>query len=107
MRQKRRVKMFEIKQLTEAQYEILVNMAYGWCYPFSHFNGTKKELRKEFKILREAELVEFHTGLMTEEGFTAGSGYCKNHRKLEEIDKLIEDYEKSILEKAEKESKDV
>lgn len=85
--------MFELKQLTNIQYEILVNMADDWCYPFCHFDGTKKELRREFKILREAELVEFHTGLMTEEGVTAGSGYCKNHRKLEEIDKLIEDYE--------------
>ena len=85
--------MSDIKQLTKVQYDILVEMEYDWCYPFRHFNGTKKELSKEFKILREAGLVSFYNGLMTEDGEVAGSGYCLNDSARAEIAKLIEDWE--------------
>lgn len=88
--------MSKINQLTEVQYDILVEMSYDWCYSFSHFNGTREELRKEFKILREAGLVEFYNGLMTEDGFAAGSGYCLKDMARGEIEKLIEDWEKLI-----------
>jgi len=71
----------EIIKLTNNQYEILVRIEDDyWCYPFSHFDElklTRKELSKEFKILREAGLVEFHNGLMSEEYGVAGSGYCR------------------------------
>lgn len=94
-----------IEQLTDIQYDILIEMEYDWCYPFSNFNGTKKELSKEFKILREAGLVSFERGLMTDEGQVAGSGYCLNWKAKNEIEKLINDYEakKVILERKQNE----
>ncbi len=70
--------MTEIKELTKIQYEILIRMSSSWCFGFAMFNDlglTKKELSKEFKILKEAGLVFYARGLMTEEGEVAGSGY--------------------------------
>lgn len=86
--------MNEIKQLTDIQYGILSIMGSDWCYGFRHFdelNLTKKELSKEFKILKEARLVYFSNGLMTEENEVAGSGYGIESEAV--IDKLLEDWE--------------
>ena len=87
----------KIEELTKTQYDILIKMSSDWCYPFSHFdelNLTRKELSKEFKILRESGLVEFCRGLMTEDGEVAGSGYGMD--SVEEIDRLLEKYEEAM-----------
>lgn len=87
--------MNKINTLTETQYNILSMCSDEWCYPFSYFddlNLSKKELSKEFKILREAGLVEFERGLINEEGYTAGSGYCLNDSAKNEIAILLENY---------------
>jgi len=88
--------MSEIKQLTINQYEILIQLVTDWYYPFSHFENlrlTRKVLSKEFKILREAGLVQFSNGLMTEDGEVAGSGYGRRFIANGEINKLTEDWE--------------
>lgn len=85
-----------MNKLTETQYEILSRMDADYCYPFRHFNDlnlTKKQLSKEFKILKKAGLVYFSNGLMTEEGQTAGSGYGKNDNKRDEMYDLLTDFE--------------
>lgn len=85
--------MTKIKQLTKIQYEILSELREDWFYPFRHFEFTRKELKKEFKILREAGLAEFSNGLMTEDGEVCGSGYGRNRNARDEIDKLLKDWE--------------
>jgi len=86
----------KIDQLTDIQYEILSRLETDYAYNFNAFddlNLTKNELSKEFKILREAGLVYFSNGLMTEEGYTAGSGYGLEDRAKEERYKLMDNYE--------------
>ena len=90
--------MGEIKELTEIQYDILTAMSRDWCYGFRHFDNlklTRKELSKEFKILKEAGLVYFSNGLMTDEGEVAGSGYGID--KENEVDRLVEEWEEKNL----------
>ena len=88
--------MIEIKELTEIQYNILSVMNQDWCYPFSHFeNLTKKELSKEFKILREAGLVYFSNGLMNEDNEVCGSGYGIN--SSDKLYKLTGEWEEKNL----------
>jgi hypothetical protein len=101
----------KIEELTETQYNILNLMCSNewgndYCYSFRHFdelNLTKKELSKEFKILREAGLVYFTNGLMTEEGEVCGSGYGlaydSNFKTKQEIDILIKKFEEKKMEK--------
>lgn len=87
----------KIEQLTETQYEILSMMHYDYCYPFYYFNDLKlsrKELSKEFKILREAGLVYFANGLMDEEGMVRGSGYGIDDDK--EVVRLLDDFEEKL-----------
>ena len=83
--------MTEIKELTETQYNILSSMGRDYCYGFNYFDYPKKQLSKEFKILREAGLVYFANGLMTEDGEVCGSGYGLNN--VNEVDKLLEEWE--------------
>lgn len=100
--------MNKIKELTETQYNILSKMSNDWCYPFRYFDDlklTRKELSKEFKILREAELVYFSNGLMTEEGEVCGSGYGLD--KTDEVYKLIDDWEEKNLPTWEEATKEV
>lgn len=90
--------MTEIKELTEIQYDILSKMSSDWCYPFRHFdelNLTKKELSKEFKILKEAGFVYFTNGLMNDDGEVCGSGYGLD--KTDEVYRLIDDWEEKNL----------
>lgn len=90
--------MKELKELTETQYDILSKMNNEYCYSFRHFNDlnlTKKELSREFKILRETGLVYFTNGLMNEDGKVDGSGYGLD--KTDEVYKLIDDWEEKNL----------
>lgn len=83
-------------KLTKIQYEILVELDTEWCKNFSSFeelNLTKKQLGAEFKILREAGLVEFNRGLIDDDGKVAGSGYCRVYGKDDEINNLLEEFE--------------
>ena len=83
-----------MNELNEIQYDILSRMSRDWSYCFRHFDDlplTRKELSKEFKILREARLVFFSNGLMTEDGEVCGSGYGLDNEAL--VEKLIEDWE--------------
>jgi hypothetical protein len=89
-----------ITELTEVQYDILSKMDSDYCYPFRYFDDlklTKKELSKEFKILREADLVFFANGLMDEDGNVCGSGYGIDSMDKAKVDKLIEDWEEKNL----------
>ena len=86
-----------MNELTETQYEILSKMSNDYCYPFYYFddlNLTRKQLSKEFKILREAGLVYFANGLMTEEGQTGGSGYGIDNN--DEVNKLMDEFEEGM-----------
>ena len=91
--------MIEIKELTKIQYEILSRMSSSdYCFWFKHFDDlglTRKELSKEFKILREAGLVYYSKGLMTDEGEVAGSGYGINNE--DEVWELLEKWEEKNL----------
>ena len=81
-------------KLTSKQYEILSFLVGSdLFYPFSCFEGTKKELKKEFKILREAGLVRFQNGLMTDEGMFAGSGHGVEDESRDRVSKLLKEWE--------------
>jgi hypothetical protein len=83
-----------MNELTKTQYDILERMGTEYCYPFRHFddlNLTRKELSQEFKILREAGLVYYQRGLMTEEGYTGGSGYGIDNSS--EVSRLMDEFE--------------
>jgi hypothetical protein len=86
------------KRLTENQLRILKVYfeedmdTWGWSLPFRGFDKLgldRKTLSKEFKGLREMELVEFNRGLFNEEEETAGSGYGLNYKKRKEIEELM------------------
>lgn len=85
-----------IKDLTENQYKIL-NFLHDeeWCYPYAPIEEETKLprsiLEKEVKVLREAGLVSYIRGLVTEEGNFAGSGFCRT----EKVDALINKYEET------------
>ena len=85
--------MKRIRQLTDIQFEILDSMSWDWGYPFRHFDGTKEEVRKELHILRDAGLVQYWRGLMTDDGEIAGSGYALNCNAKNIIEKLMKDWE--------------
>lgn len=79
--------------LTENQIKILKQFQgnYEWCYTFAHFDDLgmdRKQLSKEFKSLRDLELVTFERGLMDDDGMVAGSGYALNYKKREVIDNI-------------------
>ena len=68
-----------------------------WYHQFVDFynlNLTRKELSKEFKILREAELVEFRNGII-EDGYAVGSGYCLLN--YDEVARLLDEWEEKNL----------
>lgn len=85
-----------MRELNDIQYEMLIIMDYEWCYPYKHFDKmeiSREFLKKEMKALREAGLVEFHRGLMDEEGMVAGSGHSLSYKNRIEIKNLIRNYE--------------
>ena len=80
--------------LNKNQYSILVELEYmEHCKGYDRLEGHEKELKKEIKLLREYGYVEYHRGLMTEEGEVAGSGFCRNMDRNDEINELIAEYE--------------
>ena len=85
--------MDRIRELTGVQFDILDSMSWDLGYPFRHFEGTKEEVRKELHILRDAGLVQYWRGLMTDEGMTAGSGYGLNCKARNIIEKLMKEWE--------------
>ena len=85
--------MNRIRQLTDIQFEILDSMSWDLAYPFCYFEGSREEVRKEIYTLRDAGLVQYWRGLMDDDGMTAGSGYAKNCKAKNIINKLIEDWE--------------
>ena len=84
-------------ELTAIKYYILVELEDDeFCYSYRHFEGkyTRDELKVAMKELRDRGLVEFHRGLMNEDGEVAGSGFCRAHGMDLEIAQLLEDYDK-------------
>lgn len=52
----------------------------GWCLGFDAIarrSGLSRDkVRRTVRALARKGLAEFHRGLFTEDGLTAGSGYC-------------------------------
>tara|TARA_Y100000310_G_C20220316_1_gene595449 strand:- start:107 stop:385 length:279 start_codon:yes stop_codon:yes gene_type:complete len=91
-------------KLTGVQYDILILLeGCDLYYPFSHFdvNLSRKELSKEFKILREAGLVDFSNGLMTEDCEVAGSGYGIKVGADKKIRELLNEWEENNIQEVE------
>jgi len=69
--------------LTEKEEEVLAELRYNSseeCLNYSWLPGTKEELKPIIKRLKELDLIEFHRGLMTEDGQVAGSGWCRSRK---------------------------
>lgn len=96
--------MKRIRQLTDVQFEILDLMNWDWGYPFSHFECTREEAKKELHILRDAGLVQYWRGLMDGDGKCAGSGYALNCKARNIIEKLMRDWEEKHFPHLKKES---
>lgn len=67
---------------------------FEWCYPYPclvEFTGYRKEiLQKEFKVLRKLKYIEYHRGLIDEDGRVCGSGYSLSYSKSKEIKGLTQ-----------------
>lgn len=85
-------------KLTKLQYEVLCEMPSDseFCIGYVHLTqiGDRDTLRPVIKQLRDMGFVEYLRGLMTEDGEVAGSGFCRFYKKNDEIERLIEEYEK-------------
>lgn len=59
--------------------EITSNSEY--CINYQHLVGTNNLSRKQIEPiiarLKDMQFIEFHRGLMTEDGEVAGSGWCR------------------------------
>lgn len=74
--------------LSVAAEDMLAEM-YGdssYCVPYNYFAGGKsKENVAAIKELKEHDMIEFHRGLMTDEGEVAGSGWCRSSKGSEYV----------------------
>ena len=87
-----------MEKLTERQRAILEFLVHGgysdMCFSFDAILDsideklTKYQLSKEMKVLRGLELVEFHRGLLDDDGQAAGSGYCSSWQGAQLIERL-------------------
>lgn len=59
-------------------YDCEICLAFDWIEGETKL--SKKEVQKACKVLREKELIEFHRGLMSDDGQVAGSGYCISYK---------------------------
>lgn len=71
--------MREVK-LTKDEEHILAELYSDseMCLNYSWLTGERKELELIIKRLKELDYIEFHRGLMTEDGQVAGSGWCRS-----------------------------
>lgn len=85
-----------MSQFNKVQTAILVALGENeeWCYPYKYLESQtgyeREELKPEVKKLRDLGYVEFHRGLMDEEGMVAGSGFGLNYQKWREVRDVIE-----------------
>lgn len=77
--------------LIEIEFRILehfVELDEDYCYGYDEFvvatGLSKEELKPAMKSLREKGFVEYHRGLINDDGETAGSGFGLNYRKKSE-----------------------
>lgn len=99
--------MIASDNLTAQQKELLARWfnnysGYGPYSPFegclsyrmiSEFTGTDlKVLKKMVPELRKLGYVEFHRGLLDDDGQVAGSGHCLSYDKQKEIAKFVAEY---------------
>lgn len=84
--------------LTKLQYDILMEMDTEYCFGFSRFKNIesdKKILSNEFKKLKDMGLVDFHKGLLDDDGKVAGSGYSISYVKAQLVRDLKQKYEEN------------
>jgi hypothetical protein len=90
--------MTGITKLTNQQYKVLVWLDWEMCsnyYRIQEDTGLdRKTLKAVIKELKDAGLVVYQRGLMTEDGLAAGSGFCQNYKKIMQINVLMQEYEK-------------
>lgn len=71
-----------MKRLPDLENNILVEMhsdaEYCINYKWLSHLGEPAELKKAIKHLKELDFLEFHRGLMTEDGEVAGAGWCRS-----------------------------
>lgn len=66
---------------TDAQVKVIQVLSENdeWCYPYNHICSetglTRAEAKQAIDVLRQFGIVEFHRGLITEDGEVAGSGF--------------------------------
>lgn len=98
-------------KLTDIQLKILAAIvssggaSEGWCFSHEWILGgghlderlplTYKQLSRELKVLRDNNLVEYHRGLMNDDGEVGGAGNGINYRRYGEITDYLES--KSLL----------
>jgi glutamyl/glutaminyl-tRNA synthetase len=66
---------------------------YDMCYSYSWFEFEtkldRKILEKEIKELKRLGYVEYHKGLLDDDGMAAGSGFGVAYSKTKEMEKLL------------------
>lgn len=90
------------EDITKNQYHILCALHYdseicynaNWLIDGQLSKLTKKELYKEVKGLKDIGFVEFHRGLMNDDGEVAGSGWCWAYGNSEAIHNALDAHEK-------------
>lgn len=86
-----------IIHLTDIQYHILSNLKTSeycvgyWSLTTSKY--TKEMMKPEIKKLKDMGLVEFHRGLIDDDGKAAGSGFCRAYKYNQLIEDSISKYE--------------
>lgn len=81
--------------LTEVEYQVLqalqhdTDLCYGYGWIMDYTKVDRKETKKAVDHLRELNIVEFHRGLMTDDGEVAGSGFGINDMTKELMAELL------------------
>lgn len=75
-------------KLTKDEEAVLIELHQDseQCVGYNWLSGTKEELKPIIKKFKELDLIEFHRGLMTEEGEVAGSGWCRSPKGNEYVE---------------------
>ena len=100
------IKQEERIELTQLQYDILVEMDREYCNNYATLEYKtkydKKTLQQGIKELKAMNLLEFQRGLFTEDGETAGSGWSLEYSTWQKTQDLLENFETKGLQRRNK-----